>query len=267
VIAFERVAIRYPRATRAAVEDVSFTAGRSLITAVVGPNGSGKSTLVRALLGRQPLERGSITIDSASLGSIASRDFARRVAVVPQREEPVFPHGVRDFVALGRYPHGSAWSGFTSRDEAAIDSALDRAGVAELAGRSTDELSGGEWQRARIARALAQETQGIVLDEPTTFLDVAHEMAMFELLDRLARDGCAVLLVSHQLNLVARFAHRIILLDRGNVAASGTPDEVMRGEILERVYDWPLVVTRDPAVGAPALLPLRRGSRQPRSRQ
>jgi iron complex transport system ATP-binding protein len=136
---------------------------------------------------------------------------------------------------------------------------LSRAGVEALAtaGRRLQELSGGEWQRVRLARALAQGGDALVLDEPTTFLDVAHEMAAFELLHQLTADGLAVLLVSHQLNLVARFADEIVLLHHGRVAAAGSPEEVMQASILERVYEWPLVVTRDPAVGAPALLPLR----------
>jgi len=110
----------------------------------------------------------------------------------------------------------------------------------------------------RIARALAQKTPALVLDEPTTFLDVAHEMAIFELLSSLAKSGLAVLLVSHQLNLVARFANTIVLLDEGKVASSGSPADVMKAEKLEAIYRWPVVVTRDPAVGAPALVPLRR---------
>jgi iron complex transport system ATP-binding protein len=126
-----------------------------------------------------------------------------------------------------------------------------------LAHRAITELSGGEWQRVRLARAIAQGGDAIVLDEPTTFLDVSHEMAVFELLSRLARDGRAVLLVSHQLNLVARFADHMVLLHGGRVAASGSAVQVMRADVLERVYEWPLVVTRDPAVGAPALVPLR----------
>jgi iron complex transport system ATP-binding protein len=150
------------------------------------------------------------------------------------------------------------------RTDLAITSALERAGILPLGDRSTDELSGGEWQRVRIARALAQGGEALVLDEPTTFLDIAHEMSMFELFARLARDGMAVLLVSHQLNLVARFADTIVLLHRGRVAAAGTPADVMRASVLEAVYEWPLLITRDPAVGAPALLPLRnRGSRSP----
>ena len=263
MIAFHDVTVRYAGAAEPAVNGVSLDAERGRITAIVGPNGSGKSTLVRALVGRQRLEGGRITIDGTDAGALARRVLARAVAVVPQREEPAFPLAVRDYVALGRYPHIGPWRSPGRADAVAVDVALDRAAITALAGRRTDELSGGEWQRARIARALAQEAQSIVLDEPTTFLDVGHEMALFELLDGLARDGRTVLLVSHQLNLVARFAAVMVLLHRGRLAAAGTPAAVMRGETLERVYEWPVVVTRDPAVGAPALVPLRHQSPAP----
>jgi iron complex transport system ATP-binding protein len=239
------------------VDGVSLEAPRVAITAIVGPNGSGKSTLVRALLGRIQPERGTITLDGTSITALTRLLAARRVALVPQREEPVFPLVVRDFIALGRYAHGGVWSGETPADRDAIAQAAQRAGVTDYLTRRTVELSGGEWQRVRIARALAQGGDALVLDEPTAFLDVAHEMAVFELLDALAREGRAVLLVSHQLNLVARFATRIALLHSGALAAFGPPDDVMRGELLEPVYEWPLVVSRDPAVGAPVLVPLR----------
>jgi len=165
---------------------------------------------------------------------------------------------VRDYVGLGRYPHLGLWRSPGSDDEEAINQALTQSGIEELANRPTDALSGGEWQRVRIARALAQRAPALVLDEPTTFLDVAHEMAIFELLASLARSGLAILLVSHQLNLVARFAHTIVLLNHGRIAVSGNPNEVMKADRLEAIYGWPVVVTRDPAVGAPALVPLRR---------
>jgi len=262
VIRFDDVVLRYPRAARAAVDGVSLDAPRGAITAIVGPNGSGKSTLVRALLGRLTPERGTIVIDGTPLGALSRLDAARRIALVPQREEPAFPLVVRDFIALGRYAHGGVWSGETPGDRAAIGAAAARAGVDAFLARRTPELSGGEWQRVRIARALAQGGDALVLDEPTAFLDIAHEMAVFELLDALAREGRAVLLVSHQLNLVARFATRIALLRAGALAAFGAPDDVMRGDLLERVYEWPLVVSRDPAVGAPVLVPLR--NRAPR---
>ena len=262
MIRFDDVVLRYPGGKEPAVRGVSLDAPTGRITAVVGPNGSGKSTLVRTLLGRLAPERGRVTLDGRAIGDLTRREVATTLAVVPQREEPAFPLSARDFIALGRYPHGSAFSGPSTADRDAITSAVERADVGALADRSTDELSGGEWQRVRIARALAQGGRALVLDEPTTFLDVAHEMAVFELLDSLARSGLCVLLVSHQLNLVARFADHIVLLHHGIIAAAGTPAEVMRGEVLERVYEWPLVVTRDPAVGAPVLVPLRgRGAR------
>ena len=261
MISFRDIVVQYPNNPKPALNGVSFTAENGLLTAVVGPNGSGKSTLVRALLRRVPLAGGSITVDSHPLASFDTRQFARSVAVVPQREEPTLPLPVREFVMLGRHPHRGALSAISSADSAAVDRAIHLAGAEDTLSRATDQLSGGEWQRVRIARALAQEAPIMVLDEPTAFLDVAHEMAVFELLDALARDGRAILLISHQLNLVARFASHIVLLHEGKVAAHGTSDDVMRGSILEHVYNWPLVVTRDPAVGAPALLPLRKSRR------
>jgi iron complex transport system ATP-binding protein len=230
---------------------------RGRLTALVGPNGSGKSTLVRALVGRVPLVGGTIAIDGEPVRDETRRLMAQRVAVVTQREDPAFAIGVRDYVALGRYPHLGLWRAASAVDRAATDRAVQLTEIETLLDRTITELSGGEWQRVRLARAIAQGGDAIVLDEPTTFLDVGHEMAIFELLIALAKQGHAVLLVSHQLNLVARFADHIVLLHRGLVAAAGSPAQVMQGEVLERVYDWPLVITRDPAVGAPALVPLR----------
>jgi len=258
VIGIADLAVSYDRASRNAVDGVSFLVPRGKLTALAGPNGSGKSSIVRALLRRADILRGVVTIDDRDVTTFSYAELARLVAVVPQREEAAFPSRVRDYVALGRYPHLGLWRAPANDDDAAVDRALGQAGVDDLANRDTDALSGGEWQRVRIARALAQETPALVLDEPTTFLDVAHEMAIFELLSSLARSGLAVLLVSHQLNLVARFADTIVLLDEGKVATSGAPAEVMNAALLESVYRWPVVITRDPAIGAPALVPLRR---------
>lgn len=261
MIVFDDVVVQYPRRELAALDGVSLEASRGALTAVVGPNGSGKSTLVRALVGRVALSRGAVLVDGQSVSHGSRRALATRVAVVTQREEPAFPLHVRDYVALGRFPHLGLWRGPARADVLAVDEAIALTETKPLRDRAITELSGGEWQRVRLARAIAQGGDAIVLDEPTTFLDVGHEMAVFELLSRLARDGRAVLLVSHQLNLVARFADRIVLLHRGHVAVAGTPTQVMQGAVLERVYDWPLVVTRDPAVGAPALVPLRSRTR------
>lgn len=258
MIAFDGVRVRYPGSDRDALHGVSFHAPAGSLTAVVGPNGSGKSTLVRALLGRVPLIGGRVMVDGEPADALARADRARRVAVVSQREEPAFALRVRDYVSLGRFPWQGRWSPATTDDRRAVDRALEASATAPLAERQTDTLSGGEWQRVRVARALAQGAGTIVLDEPTTFLDIAHEMACFELFVALAHAGKCVLVISHQLNLVARFADKVVLLSRGSVVAEGTPGDVMRGETLERVYEWPLVVSRDPAVGAPTLVPLRK---------
>ena len=260
MIAVTDLHARYSPRDREALAGITLTAPRGQVTAVVGPNGSGKSTLLKTLLGRVPTWSGGLTIDGDDVRSLPRDEIARRVAVVTQREEAAFPIAVRDYVALGRLPHRGTWGRDTPDDRDAVARALRQAEVESLADRTVDQLSGGEWQRVRFARALAQGGTTFVADEPTTFLDVSHEMLVFELLASLAREQRAVLLVSHQLNLVARFADRLVLLDRGVVAAAGSVNDVMRAEVLERVYQWPVVVTRDPAVGAPALVPLRRSS-------
>ena len=258
MISVANAVVRYPGARDNALDGASFEARPGCVTAVVGPNGSGKSTVVRTLVGQVELASGSMRVGAVDVASADRRALARTLAVVTQREELTFPLPVRDYVMLGRYPHHGAWSTLGPADATLVDAAAARTGAAELMDRRTDELSGGEWQRVRLARALAQGGDVLVLDEPGTFLDVAHEMALFELLDALARGGRTVLLVSHQLNLVARFAAHIVLLDHGRVVAAGSPADVMRGEVLEPVYHWPLVISRDPAVGAPVLVPLRR---------
>ena len=258
MIALNDLVVRYPGSPTNAVDGVSFVGARGKLTALAGPNGSGKSSIVRALLRRIDTVSGTMTLDDRDVRAFSYSELAKNMAVVPQREETAFPMKVREYVALGRYPHLGLWSAPGKSDQLAIDDALAQAGVEDLANRDSDALSGGEWQRVRIARALAQKTPALLLDEPTTFLDVAHEMAIFELLASLARAGLAVILVSHQLNLVARFADTIVLLSHGKVAAHGSPSEVMQADRLESIYGWPVVVTRDPAVGAPALVPLRR---------
>jgi iron complex transport system ATP-binding protein len=258
VISFADVVVRYAGAAANAVDGVSFDVPTGELTALAGPNGSGKSSIVRALIRRAEIASGVVTIESRNVKSLSLSELALSVAVVPQREDATFPLRVSDYVALGRYPHLGLWKSPAALDESAVHEALAQADVAGLADRDTDALSGGEWQRVRIARALAQKAPALVLDEPTTFLDVSHEMAIFELLHSLARSGLAVLLVSHQLNLVARFADRIVLLHEGRISTSGSANEVMQADTLESVYGWPVVISRDPAVGAPALVPLRR---------
>lgn len=255
---FEQVSLAYSKGATPVVRDVTITAAAGAITAIVGPNGSGKSSLVRGVLGLMPETRGAIHAGDVDLLRTTPDVMSRRVAVMPQRESLAFPMRVRDYVALGRSPFLGLWDAMTAADLTLVDNAMQRADVVSFAQRRTDELSGGEWQRVRLARTLAQDTPILLLDEPTTFLDIAHEMASFETLAREARAGRTVVLVSHTLTLVARFADQMVLLHEGRVAAAGAPRDVMQAGTLEAVYGWPLVVSHDPAVGAPTLVPLRR---------
>ncbi len=258
ILRFDDVTLAYGREGAAVVIGTTITAAPGTITAIVGPNGSGKSSLVRGVLGLMPRATGRILAGDLDLLHTTPVAMSRVVAVMPQRESLAFPMGVREYVSLGRAPFLGMWDALSSRDIAIVDDAMRRAEVLAFEARRTDELSGGEWQRVRLARALAQDTPVLLLDEPTAFLDIAHEMATFETLSREARSGRTVVLVSHTLTLVARFADHMILMHDGRVAAAGIPRDVMQAATLEAVYGWPLVVSHDPAVGAPTLVPLRR---------
>jgi iron complex transport system ATP-binding protein len=225
--------------------------------AVAGPNGGGKTTLVRALLGHLPLQAGDALLDGRPVREWKAAAVARGVGVVSQREEIVFPLTVRQTVLLGRYPHLGPLSAEGPADHAAVAAALRRCDVEWLAERRVDALSGGEWQRVRVARALAQEPRVLVLDEPTASLDVRHEMELFELIRALVDDGIAGLVITHQLNLAARFADRVVLLAGGRVMADGSPDDVFRPDVLAQVFEWPLAVTHLPD-GAPQAFAERR---------
>jgi len=178
--------------------------------------------------------------------------------VVSQREEPVFPVTVREAVLMGRYPYVEAWRSLAGPDAEVTAAALARADVAHLAERWVGTLSGGEWQRVRIARALAQAPRALALDEPTSSLDLRHEMELFELVAGLVRrDGLAALVVSHHLNAAARFCDRLVLFDRGRIAAEGPPADVLEAGRLSRVFEWPVAVHTLPD-GIPQLFPERR---------
>jgi iron complex transport system ATP-binding protein len=255
---FDDVTLAYGHEAAPVVVNASIVATPGAITAIVGPNGSGKSSLVRGVLGLMPHRTGRILAGDTELSATSTNATSRIIAVMPQRESLAFPMLVTDYVALGRSPFLGIWDVPAASDREIVGDAMRRADVLPFASRRTDELSGGEWQRVRLARTLAQDTPVLLLDEPTTFLDIAHEMATFETLAREAERGKTVVLVSHTLTLVARFADQIVLMHAGRVAAAGAPRDVMQGAILESVYGWPLVVSHDPAVGAPTLVPLRR---------
>jgi iron complex transport system ATP-binding protein len=224
-------------------------------TAVLGPNGSGKSTLLRVLLGTLAPSAGRAEFDERPLAAWSRAELARAVGVVPQGEETAFPISVRGLVAMGRYPHLGPWRREGAADRRAVEEAMRRCDVAGLAERPLANLSGGERQRARVARALAQEPRALALDEPTAALDVSHEMAIWELLRDLGRAGTTVLIVTHNLNLAARYADRLVLLHEGRVAAAGKPAQVLTRETVERVYGWPVRVVPHPGPGPDAGAP------------
>lgn len=250
--------VSYPGAAAPALDGVSFTLSPGEMIAVGGPNGSGKSTLLRALLGLVPLAAGSVTLDGTPLMNWSRRAIATTIAALPQREEPAFPLTVYDAVLLGRWAHLGPVAPVGRADEIAINEAMARCDIAGLGGRGIETLSGGEWQRVRVARSLAASPRFLLLDEPTSALDVGHEMSLFELLRSLASEGLGVLVITHQLNLMARFADRMTLLGHGCTMAAGSPREVLRAELLTTLFGWPVAIGSwyD---GSPQIVPLRRG--------
>jgi iron complex transport system ATP-binding protein len=258
------VVFSYRGARRPALDGVAMRVPRGAFYAILGPNGSGKSTLLKLLLGVLRPGAGMVYYDDREIGSWPRRELARRVGVVAQVEEMAFPITVHEMVSMGRYPHLGPWRRPGREDHAAIERAMERCEVTEFASRPVSTLSGGERQRARLARALAQEPATLVLDEPTASLDVAHEMTIFELLSDLrAREGATVLVVTHNLNLAARYADTLLLLDAGTVAAEGPPSDVLTQATVERVYGWPVAVVAHAGPGedegAPQVVPLRKG--------
>ncbi len=272
--AFEarRLAFRYPDAPERAVDGVDLAVAWGELFGLIGPNGSGKSTLLRLLLGSLEPESGTLAFDGRPPGDWSPREMARRVGVVPQSEEVAFPLTVREFVAMGRYPHLGAWRSERDEDRRAIADALRRCDLEGLTGRPFSTLSGGERQLARIARALAQEPRALVLDEPTVSLDLRHEMEILGLLRRLVdEEGVTVLLVTHHLDAAARTADRLLLLCEGAGLAEGEPDEVLTRESVERAYGWPVRIDAHPgpgpAAGAPRVTPLQRDGTEPEGRE
>ena len=251
------VVVRYRGLSQPALDDISVEVAPGTLYAVLGPNGSGKSTLMRAMLGISPLASGRVTLDGRAAEAWGRRERARSIGAVPQSEAIAFPLTTREMVAMGRYPHLAALAGESADDRAAIGRALQACELVDLAERDVMTLSGGELQRARIARALAQEPRALVLDEPTASLDIRHEMAILELLRTSVDRGMTVVLITHGLDTAAQFADRMLLLSRGKLAAEGTPSEVIREDVLAEVYGWPVAVHADPDSGAPRVTPRR----------
>ncbi|WP_194408685.1 ABC transporter ATP-binding protein [Microbacterium cremeum] len=234
--------------------DLAVPPGR--ITAIVGANGCGKSTLLRALARLLPARSGHVLLDGKQLHSRPSKEVARTLGLLPQ--SPIAPEGiaVADLVGRGRHPHQKLLARWSERDYRVVAQSLAATGMTEFADRSVDELSGGQRQRVWIAMALAQETDILLLDEPTTFLDVAHQIEVLDLLTDLNRDrGTTIVMVLHDMNLAARYADHLFALRSGRVVASGPPDDVMTRDLIREVFDLDALVVPDPVSGSPIVLP------------
>lgn len=226
------------------------------ITVLVGPNGCGKSTLLRGLARLLKPRSGAVYLDGDLIAKLPSKALARRLGILPQG--PVAPEGltVRDLVAQGRYPHQHWLQQWSADDERITTRALAITGMAELAARPLDTLSGGQRQRGWIAMALAQDTPTLLLDEPTTFLDIAHQLEVLQLLQMLNEtEGRTIVMVIHDLNQAARYAHHIVVMRQGQVALAGAPAEVMTPAMLRDVFGIAADVIPDPRTGTPLCIP------------
>lgn len=243
--------------------DLSLHAGE--LVCVLGPNGAGKTTLVRVASGLLDASAGEVRLLGADMGSLARADVARSLAVVEQQQELAMGFTVRDVVAMGRAPHQGAWMRPSERDASTIAASLERCDLVELASRPAHALSGGEQKRVAIARALVQEPKVLLLDEPGAFLDVKHELDLYELLAAEVKDReLACLVVMHDLNVAAQFADRVVLMKNGRVVAAGTVDDVMTWKTLKETFDADLYCGVNDLTGARFFLPMRtRGAVSP----
>jgi iron complex transport system ATP-binding protein len=264
ILALDGVHARYAGTDRDALSGVSLGVAAGTLHAVLGPNGSGKTTLIRVALGTLQPHAGTALVSDQPAHQWDRRALARVAAVVTQREEMAFPQRVRESVMLGRYPHLPPFAAPRAVDRRAVHEALEACDATGLADRWLETLSGGEQQRVRLARALAQQPQLLVLDEPTASLDVKHEMELFELVRTLVdRQGLAALVITHHVNLAARFADRVLLLSQGAPVSAGTAGEVLTRETVERVFSWPVAIQSFD--DRPQMIPLRREPPKDRS--
>lgn len=247
------LALRYEERTIS--RDLSVVIPDGSFTVIVGPNACGKSTLLRALSRLLVPASGSVILDGSPIGALPSKEVARRLGLLPQ--SAVAPEGitVADLVARGRYPHQSFLRQWSRVDEVAVIAAMEVTHVADLSGRLVDELSGGQRQRVWIAMVLAQETPLLLLDEPTTFLDIAHQVEMLDLLADLNAEGRTIVAVLHDLNHACRYASNLIAMKDGSIIAEGSPQDIVTESLVQSVFGLACIVIDDPVSGTPMVVP------------
>ncbi|MEH6377653.1 ABC transporter ATP-binding protein [Streptomyces sp. KLMMK] len=250
-------------AGRTVVDGVDLAVPGGAVTAVVGPNACGKSTLLRGLARLLAPTAGTVTLDGADIHRMPARALARRLGLLPQ--QAVAPEGVtvEGLVRLGRYPHQRMLTPWSKADQAAVEAALARTGTDVLRDRPVDQLSGGQRQRAWIALALAQDTPLLLLDEPTTFLDLRHQLDVLDLVEELNTEaGRTVVMVLHDLGQAARYADHLVVMCDGRPAAAGPPADVLTAELVEEVFQVECRVVPDPETGTPLVVPRARSGRR-----
>jgi iron complex transport system ATP-binding protein len=251
---------------RTVIEGLDLLVPPGRITAVVGANACGKSTLLRSMSRLLAPRSGRVLLDGKAVHRLPAKELARTLGLLPQ--SPIAPEGitVADLVGRGRHPHQRVFSRWSKEDDAAVAAALDATETTPLADRAVDELSGGQRQRVWIAMALAQQTDLLLLDEPTTFLDVAHQIEVLDLLTDLNRTrGTTIVMVLHDLNLAARYADHLVALSGGQIHAAGTPEDVLTEECVRAVFGLDSQVIVDPTSGKPLMLPMGRHHTAPRA--
>ena len=259
--------LRLGYGSHSVVHDLDVVIPDGRITGIVGANACGKSTLLRGLARLLKPTAGTVILDGTDIHRRPTGEVARTLGLLPQ--QPVVPSGVTvtDLVGRGRYPHQSGFRRWSSEDDAIVAEALDLTGTIDLADRLVDELSGGQRQRVWIAMALAQHTDLLLLDEPTTYLDLAHQIDVLDLLAELnASRGTTIVMVLHELNLAARYADHLIAMRGGQIRAEGTPDEVITEDIIRDVFGLASRVILDPVTATPMVLPLSTRRKEPHER-